>query len=73
MESSVHPLDLEGVGAIGNLKGGLGAHPSLNQRNRFGENVVVSKESFLLFQEGRKKSPRGSVVRIALVGERVER
>ena len=50
MESSVHPLDLEGLGAIGNLQGGLGAHPSLNQRNRFDENVVVSKESFLLFQ-----------------------
>ena len=50
MKGSVHPLDLEGLGAISNLQGGLGAHPSLNQRNRFDENVVVSKESFLLFQ-----------------------
>ena len=50
MESSVHPLDLEGLGAIGNLQGGLGAHPSLNQRNRFDKNIVVSQESFLPFQ-----------------------
>jgi len=50
MESSVHPLDLEGLGAVGDLKRGFCAHSVLNERNRFEENVVVSEESFLLFQ-----------------------
>ena len=73
MESSVHPLDLEGLGAVGDLKRGFCAHSVLNERNRFDENVVVSEESFLSLQQSREESPGGRVVRIAGVGESVER
>lgn len=52
MQGTVHPFDLEGLGAVGNLQGSLNTHPSLNQRKRFDENVVVGEKPFFVFQQG---------------------